>query len=242
MKTSVTLKILVLSKDHRVYMGGFYLANSIQSAGDFLNKKGLHVGDPIGIRPPYFIFLLDNEIPGEELGSHLKNPDWKLISEVINQNKEIESVYVELMLGGFKPPTHFFDVFHFGSGAMMAAKLGHLVVKGKKRGAAGWVRFHEKTNTLIPEVDGISIVTDGFGLPLCVIKTVSVEKVRFRDVTAQMALIEGEGDLTLEGWKRSHLEYWQNYDSQQINEDFSDEEFIYFETFKVIKIIGNQDT
>jgi len=235
------IKILLLSTDHRIYKGEFYLATSLEQGSESLKLLGFKIGGPVGTRPPFFILLLENQIPGETTGSSFKNSDWHNLAEVILNKHEIKDIYIELMLGGYKPEMNNFDVFYFGSGPQMAAKLAHLVLKGQKRGTAGWVKTHEKTNTLIPKVGGISLVTDGFGIPLCFIKTVRVEFIQFKDVNEQMARIEGEGDLSLADWKKGHKNFWETYDSQEINEPFTEDEFIFFETFELIKILGNID-
>lgn len=235
------IKILLLSTDHRIYKGEFYLAPTLEDGTKSLQALGFKVSGPVGTRPPFFILLLENQIPEETTGSSFKNPDWHNLTEVILKKDEIKDIYLELMLGGYKPEKNNFDVFYFGSGPQMAAKLAHLVVKGKKRGSAGWVKTHEKTNTIIPKVGGISLATDGFGIPLCFIKTVNVDFIQFKNVTEQMAIIEGEGDLSLADWKNGHKNFWETYDSQEINEPFTEDEIIFFETFEVIKVLGNTD-
>ena len=235
------IKILLLSTDHRIYRGDFFLAPSLREGTKSLQSLGFKVGAPVGTRPPYLVLLLEFPIQGETAGLDFKDPDWHPIAEVMIKKNEIKDIYIELMLGGYKPYTNSFDVFYFGSGEQMASKLAHLVMKGKKRGTAGWVKTYERTNTLLPKVGGISLVTDGFGIPLCFIKTIDVEFVAFKDVTEEMARLEGEGDLSLLDWKRGHKNFWETYDSQEINVPFTEEEIIFFETFKVIKILGNVD-
>jgi uncharacterized protein YhfF len=236
------MKILLLSTDHRVYQGRFFLAPNLAEGTKSLRALGFETGGPVGTKPPFFILLLEGEVPGESPGSSDRNADWHELKRVIDRDDEIYEVYTELMLGGYKPKTKAFDVFCFGSGARMAAKLGHLVTNGQKRGTAGWAKSHEKTKTPIPEAGGTSLVTDGFGLPLCFIETADVKLIKFKDVTDRMAKIEGEGDLSLEDWKRGHLNFWQTYDAKEINEPFHEDELIFFETFRVVKILGRSDT
>lgn len=235
------VKILLLNTDHRIYKGDFYLAPSLEEGTKAILTLGFKVGGPIGTKPPFFILLIENQIQRDTPGSTFKDPNWCNLIEVINRNHEIKDIYTELMLGGYEPEINNFDVFYFGSGAQMAAKLAHLVVKGQKRGTAGWVKTHEKTNTFIPKAGGISLVTDGFGIPLCFIKTIKVDFIQFKDVTALMARIEGEGDLSLADWKKGHKNFWETYDSQEINEPFTEDEIIFFETFELIKVLGKTE-
>lgn len=233
------IKILLLSIDHRIYKGEFYLAKSLSDGTQSLKTLGFKTGGPVGTKPPFFVLLLEHQIPGEAAGSSYKDPDWHELTTIINKNIEIYDTYRQLMLGGYQPETKNFDVFYFGSGPQMAAKLAHLVVKGQKRGTAGWAKTQKKTNSFIPQIGGTSLVTDGYGIPLCFIKTISINLIKFKDVTDQMARIEGEGDLTLADWKKGHKHFWETYDSIEINETFTEDELIFFETFEVTKILGN---
>lgn len=52
------------------------------------------------------------------------------------------------------------------------------------------------------------IVTNWRGTPQCVIETRSISVVPFEEVSAQFAAVEGEGDATLEYWRRVHWEYF----------------------------------
>ncbi|MFV9673644.1 MAG: ASCH domain-containing protein, partial [Acidimicrobiia bacterium] len=50
----------------------------------------------------------------------------------------------------------------------------------------------------------MSIILDGRGEPVCVIRTTQVETRRFGDVDESFAWDEGEGDRTLASWRRAH--------------------------------------
>ena len=53
-----------------------------------------------------------------------------------------------------------------------------------------------------------TIVLDGEGQPLCIIQTTEVTIRAFDAVDAQFAYDEGEGDRTLEYWRREHWRYF----------------------------------
>lgn len=57
----------------------------------------------------------------------------------------------------------------------------------------------------------MNIILDGRGRPRALIETTEVEIVPFGEVTAAHAYAEGEGDRTLEHWRRSHEQYWRMY-------------------------------
>ena len=102
----------------------------------------------------------------------------------------------------------FTGAFAFGDGAAMADELAALVLQGAKRATASARWAYEAKGEALPRPGDLSIVTDGSGTPLCVIETVSVEIVRFRDVGAAFAHAEGEGDRSLDYWRRAHRAFF----------------------------------
>jgi uncharacterized protein YhfF len=86
----------------------------------------------------------------------------------------------------------------------------------------------------------VSIVTDGFGYPLCAIRTESVEYLRFRDIGAKHALVEGEGDRTLENWREGHLTYFHR-EADRLGLTFTEDAQLFFEHFRVLAVLGRTD-
>lgn len=102
----------------------------------------------------------------------------------------------------------FYDAFFFGDSEAMATELAELVLQGTKRATAGALWSYEAEGHRLPQPGDLSIVTDWSGHPLCVIQTQSVELVPFREVTAEFATTEGEGDGSLAFWRRTHKEFF----------------------------------
>ena len=67
---------------------------------------------------------------------------------------------------------------------------------------------------------------------------VSVDHVPFNEVTAEYAAIEGEGDKSLEYWKKSHWEYYTR-EMEEFDEKPSEDMIIVCEQFKTIFTIDN---
>ena len=55
-----------------------------------------------------------------------------------------------------------------------------------------------------------SVIVDGGGEPLCVIRITHVELRPFGEVDADFAWTEGEGDRTLEWWRQAHLGFFDH--------------------------------
>lgn len=194
---------------------------------------GVSVGSPLGISvagaAPEFLFLVPHEVA-----------EWAPLRRWAQDDAEGFRLYVTSMLAGWEPPTRELDVFYFGDGPELAAKLAHLVAKGLKRGTTGWVEATKLEGSTIPYAGMVSLVTDGFGYPQCAIRTERVERLRFRDVGAEHAWAEGEGDRTLEDWREGHVRYFRR-EAAQHGLTFTEDVEVFFEHFRVLAVLGRAD-
>lgn len=90
----------------------------------------------------------------------------------------------------------------------LATELGLLVRDGPKRATASVLAAYEEEGEALPEVGELSVVLDGAGAPLCVIRTAEVAVLPFGEVDAAFAWDEGEGDRTLASWRDAHLRFF----------------------------------
>jgi uncharacterized protein YhfF len=93
--------------------------------------------------------------------------------------------------------------FAFGDGPALADELVDLVVAGRKTATC-----MTPDNPDRPQVGQRWIVLDGRGDAACVIETVELTERRFEEVDEAFARDEGEGDRTLETWRRNHRIYF----------------------------------
>jgi uncharacterized protein YhfF len=101
-----------------------------------------------------------------------------------------------------------YQVWHFGDSAALARELAGLVLQGPKRATAGLLWDAEIDPTMMPVQGGYSLVTDHAGAPLPIIRTTQVEVRPFCDVDAGFVAVEGEGDGSLEYWRKAHWQYF----------------------------------
>jgi uncharacterized protein YhfF len=127
----------------------------------------------------------------------------------------------------------FYEAFFFSDREDVANELAELVLRGIKRATAASVWSHDEEGKPLPRPGDLSIVTDWAGEPRCVIETESVDVVPFRDVTAEFAAVEGEGDGSLAFWRNAHREYFAR-ECAKANRDFSESMLVVCERFKVI--------
>jgi uncharacterized protein YhfF len=70
-------------------------------------------------------------------------------------------------------------------------------------------------------------------LPLGVIRTLSIEHIPFEEVGPEFAALEGEGDLSLEYWRRVHREYFTK-ETSQLGIEFNDSSLVCCEKFNLL--------
>jgi uncharacterized protein YhfF len=96
----------------------------------------------------------------------------------------------------------------WGDDRETADQLGSLIACGTKTATCSSVWEWEAEGLPVPEPGSLTIVLDGEGSPLCLIETVEVEIKPFCEVDERFAWEEGEGDRSLEGWRRIHQRHF----------------------------------
>lgn len=102
--------------------------------------------------------------------------------------------------------------------------LFDLVRRGKKQATS----YLYEENDLFNEY---SVLKEGNKKLL--LKTTKIEIKKFKDVNEKFALKEGEGDSTLDYWKKAHKEFF----AKELNGSFNEDIKIVCEEFKVVSEI-----
>jgi uncharacterized protein YhfF len=77
------------------------------------------------------------------------------------------------------------------------------------------------------------VVLGGDGRPICVIRTTEVRVKPLREADAAFAWDEGEGDRSLEWWRRAHDAYFTRR-CRELGVSFSEELEVVFERFELV--------
>lgn len=85
-------------------------------------------------------------------------------------------------------------------------RLLMLYLDGTKTAGSSLLEDFVATNDETPRVGNHWICLASGGEPRCILRTIRVETHNFRDVPEEIAVAEGEGDLSVEYWKRVHAE------------------------------------
>jgi uncharacterized protein YhfF len=134
---------------------------------------------------------------------------------------------------GHDPADRFYEAFHFDDNAPSADELADLVLSGRKRATAALVWAYMSEGKPIPKPGDLSVVTRFSGEPLCVIETKKVQIVPFGEVGAEFAATEGEGDGTLEYWRRAHTAFFGR-ECKRLGREFSADMPVVCEEFAVV--------
>lgn len=119
------------------------------------------------------------------------------------------------------------DAFSFGDTPALADELAALVLDGRKR-ATCWAA----SDGMQTEVGKRMVMLDGSGRSRAVLQTVQLSLCRFDAVDAAFAYDEGEGDRTLEAWRRAHGAYFGR------RNQFAEDMMLWCERFRVVERIA----
>jgi uncharacterized protein YhfF len=99
-------------------------------------------------------------------------------------------------------------VTHFCDNEKDANDCLKLVLKGTKRATSHSLLGLQYRKERLPKIGDFTIVTDWKGNARCIVRTVAVRLKPFFSIRGSYAKIEGEGDKSLEHWKKTHWDYY----------------------------------
>ena len=122
------------------------------------------------------------------------------------------------------------ESFTFGDSPDLADELLELVVVGTKT-ATSWAASEGDKGAAVGKR---WIVKDSRGLPGAILETVELGRRRFGEVDAAFAHDYGEGDRSLDDWRRMHTAYFTR------RGEFSPDMQLYCERFRLIEILKRE--
>jgi uncharacterized protein YhfF len=122
------------------------------------------------------------------------------------------------------------ESFSFGDSPELADELLELVVIGKKT-ATSWATSEGDKGVAVGKR---WIVKDSRGRPGAILETVELGRRRFGEVDAAFAHDEGEGDRSLDDWRRMLTAYFTR------RREFSPDMELYCERFTLIEILKRE--
>ena len=123
-----------------------------------------------------------------------------------------------------------FDAWSFGGNP---DGLAALVLAGKKTATASAFPLYELEGEALPRAGEYSVILDSRDHALCIIRTTRVFVTPFRDVDDRQAWKEGEGDRSLEYWRRVHREFFTG-ELAEVGLTFSEDLLVVCEEFELV--------
>ena len=124
------------------------------------------------------------------------------------------------------------ETFVFGDSEALSAHLLALVRSGAKTATCAALREYDAEGEPLPKPGRQDIALNWDKTPALVIETLSVEITRFRDVTEDFALAEGENE-TYDGWRKDHQAYFER------NGGFDPDMEVVCERFRLIEDLAS---
>ncbi len=126
-----------------------------------------------------------------------------------------------------------YDSYYFCADEESANHCADLVLMGEKRATASLLWSYEPDNEPLPEVGQLSVITNWDGEPQCIVEVTSVEIMPFNEVPPEFAYEEGEGDKSLEFWRRVHWKFF-SMECVEIGKSPIENMPVVLEKFKVV--------
>lgn len=123
--------------------------------------------------------------------------------------------------------------WYFCNDEKSANELAKLVKSGVKRATTSLYYLYEIEGESLPKEKDLSIITDWNGVAQCIIETKKVTIIPFKNVSEEFAETEGEGDKSLEYWRRVHIDFFTK-ELAEVGEKFSEDMRVVCEEFKVV--------
>ncbi len=97
---------------------------------------------------------------------------------------------------------------HFGENEKDANEYTNLVLNGIKRATSPSLLGLQHRNESLPKIGDFMVITNWEGRAQCIVRTTKVQLRPFFSIDAQYAKLQGEGDQSLDYWKKIH---WDRY-------------------------------
>lgn len=146
----------------------------------------------------------------------------------------LREMYVEGLLKGFDPPEVVFSAERFGGTPRLADRLLKLIRGGKKTATSSLMWSYRAEDSTPPVPGDITVILTGDGMPGAVIRTTAVTELPYREVSPEMARLEGEDDLSLEAWRRGHWK-WFSRECREIGKEPVESMPVIFEKFELLE-------
>ena len=129
---------------------------------------------------------------------------------------------------------------YYGDSPELSALLLAMIRSGQKRAGTGLLWWHEHDAEPLPQVGDIEIVLTHDHQPSLVTRVTRVDVLPYREVGAEYAAIEGEGDGSLDYWRKAHWHYFSRV-CASIGKVPTEEMLVVCSVFEVLHVLREHD-
>jgi uncharacterized protein YhfF len=102
----------------------------------------------------------------------------------------------------------YYEAFFFGNNERLVNLCTDLVVRRIKTATSALLWEYEAKGKPLPQVGALSIVTNWNSEPICIIETIEVRTMPFKEVDQEFVYDYGEGDRSMNWWHKNMWEYY----------------------------------
>lgn len=99
-------------------------------------------------------------------------------------------------------------VTHFCDNEKDSQACLKLVLSGTKRATSHSLLGLQLRKESLPKIGDFTVITDWNGKARCIVRTVGLRLKPFFSIRESYARLEGEGDKSLDYWKKTHWDYY----------------------------------
>lgn len=112
-------------------------------------------------------------------------------------------------------------------------KLAELTLNGIKTATCSAYYWYEKEGEELPKEGEYSVILNSRDEAVCVTETTRVYVERFKDISKEHAYKEGEGDRSLEYWRKVHNDFFTK-ELGEVGAEFNEDMKVVCEEFEVV--------
>ena len=112
-------------------------------------------------------------------------------------------------------------------------KLADLVLQGIKTATCSAYDLYQINTEPLPQAGDYSVILNSSEEAVCIIKTIKVYVTEFKNVSEEHAFKEGEGDRSLEYWRKVHESFLTN-ELASVHKGFDENTKVVCEEFEVV--------
>jgi uncharacterized protein YhfF len=141
--------------------------------------------------------------------------------------------YLESLSDSERNQYQSFSADYFCADEHNANLCAELIRIGQKTATCSLKYWYESDDEPMPEIGHLQVVTDWNGIPVCIVEINSVEECKYYDVSADFAYLEGEGDRSLEWWRKAHWNFFAQ-ECVELNLEPNEDMMLVLERFHVV--------